>query len=76
MDPSQNNGALELYVVYDRPKDFPDKWVVRKFLYDKPTDEHWTYVHLNAARAPMIARGLVRIPANPTDDPVILETWM
>jgi hypothetical protein len=73
--PAESSDPLVIYTVYDRPTDFPDKWVVRKFLAGEKTNEHWTYDHLNAARAPMVRMGLTRFPAHPTDDPVIYETW-
>jgi len=67
---------LSLYTVYDHPKDYPTKYVVRRFVYDQPTSDVWLYDNLEAARLWLLARGLVCLRRHPHDDPVILETWL
>lgn len=66
--------SLEIYTVYENPTDYPGKFVVRKFVLDKPTD--WVKVAdtLPEARATM-PLGLFGMPRDPSDDPKIIETW-
>jgi hypothetical protein len=78
-----NNGrpahGLRMWVVYERPSDFPDHYVVRM---------HWVhsrgggaamigglYVSLEEARAD-VPPGCVRFGRDACADPVILETWL
>lgn len=76
----RENGYLPMYVLYDHPKDYPDYYVVRRwksreglepdpqpFLWRKDLEQ----VHKNMARM-----GLVFIPRDPTDDPVIMGTYL
>lgn len=63
------------WTIYDHPKDYPDKFVARKFVLDKPTDETITGNTLDEVRR-KLPRGLVRFNRHETDDPVIVETWL
>lgn len=80
----RNREELDHYVIYERPKDFPDKFVVRK----------WSIVDGEEKAIPMAdknlfvtadtleeARGFVpkdryRIPRAQEDEPQIVETWI
>ena len=73
---------LTFYVVYDHPTDYPQEYVVRIHttsrggtpvahtdLYARSKD----YAYLESHLAEM---GLYRLPRDPSDDPVIKETWV
>jgi hypothetical protein len=76
------NQVLEVWVVYDSPKDFPGKVVVRKWLagadFYAPTAEHQVFPDVEAARAWIRSTkaGLARLPRHPHDEAVVLETWL
>lgn len=65
---------LPIFVVYDRPSDFPDHWVVRLWLTDAPTTRAWTFESLEQARE-ALPHGLLRVHRMDGDDPKIAETW-
>lgn len=69
---------LELWTIYNKPKDFPDHYVARKFLIDKepiPTMDYFTANTLNEIRL-MIPPGLVMMMRDPNDHPNVVETWI
>jgi hypothetical protein len=68
--------GLEIWAVYDHPKDFPDRFVARKFIYDRMTDKVITAPDLTTLRTHFQQRGLCRLPRDPSDDPVIVECWI
>lgn len=67
---------LICYAIYDHPKDYPDSFVVRRWVGQVP-DVIPTGVAdtLEQARA-LIPRGLSRIPHQASEDPIIAETWI
>lgn len=69
-----------MWVLYDHPKDFPDKYVARKWHVQNgrgtPTDEIITDDELDELREKMQRKCLTKIQRNTIDDPVIIETWM
>lgn len=80
---SETRPTLDLWVVYDSPKDHPGKVVVRlwriapTFLQAIATTTLLTFDDIEAARARLRERGHVyRINRSPDDDPVIVETWL
>ena len=67
--------GLTLWVVYEHPKDFPDEFVARRFVGDSATSD--------VLRAPTLAKlraqlppDLIYLPRDPSDDPVIVESWI
>jgi hypothetical protein len=70
---------LDMYVVYDHPRDFPNHFVVRHWLVDadggKPTDRCVIGRTLDEVRSAIPAY-CVRLERNPGDDPVIIESWL
>ncbi len=64
-----------IFVIYDRPKDFPDKIVLRIWDVDKPTNVVMLFDDLGDARAVLPAH-FVRIPRSVADDPIIVETYI
>lgn len=73
--------ALVGFTIYEKPIDFPDKFVVRKWVvvpgHPHPINDPdcalaWS---IEEARA-LVPDGLNRIPRYPDDDPKIVEVWM
>ena len=67
--------VLTMWTVYDHPRDYPDKWVLRA--WDMPGGRRETVETadtLEEIRA-KIPPSLFRAPRNPGDDPAIYETW-
>lgn len=67
--------ALDIWVVYENPSDYPGLYVARKFRNEKSTAELVQGNTLLEVRA-LLPRGLVRLPRQHLDDPVIVETWI
>lgn len=63
------------YVVYFDTTDFPGKYVVRKFNWDKPTGTYWVFGTIKAARQ-IIPRDMSRLCRHKDDDNKIIETWI
>ena len=70
------NSRLPIWVIYDRPDDYPNQYVARKFHGNMPTKEFYGDRDLEVLRAMLARSGLIRFPRDATDDPKILETWM
>jgi hypothetical protein len=68
-------GPLEIFVIYDHPRDYPGHFVVRRWLGDRPTEDFAIALTLAEARAE-VPRGRVRLARSAADDPVIVETWV
>lgn len=66
---------LELWVIYKDPLDVPGKFVLRKWIYDKPTKTMHIKDTLEEIRA-IVPPGLFNIGRSPGDDPKILEVWI
>lgn len=69
------------YAVYDHPKDYPDHYVVRRFLITpgKSVPEADIYLqkeNLDELRLSLRLLGLFPIGRDKSDDPVIVETWI
>lgn len=74
------SGALEMWTVYDHPRDFPEYFVARKFLVEerqtRPTAQIVACGQLAPLREWLAERGLVPLARNDEDDPCIVETWL
>lgn len=66
---------VTLWTIYKHPKDYPDKFIARKFILDKPTDDIRIGNTLEEVRD-MLPPGLIRLDRDFTDDIVIVETWL
>jgi hypothetical protein len=70
---------LEMWVVYDHPRDMPDCFVARKWLIyggrTEPTNALRAAGTLDEVRA-MLPAGLVCLTRNEEDEPQIVETWL
>jgi hypothetical protein len=71
----QPDGPLEMFVIYDHPLDYPGHFVVRRWLGGKPTDSFIIADSLTAARVE-VPPGMHRLPHQPGEDAVIVETWI
>ena len=58
------DGPLEMFVIYDHPRDLPGHFVVRRWLGDKPTLDFAIANTLESARTHVPA-GTYRIPHQP-----------
>lgn len=78
-----NREELDHYVIYEQPKDFPDKFVVRRWLIVGGEEKSALIADkaallantLDEARR-LIPPGRYRIPRAQEDDPIIVETWI
>jgi hypothetical protein len=73
--------VMSVWTVYDHPVDRPDCYVARRFLIvgkSEPiaTPDALRSHYLSALRTEMLRRRLARIPRDPHDDPVIIESWI
>lgn len=70
---------LPMWTITENPTDFPGKFVARKWLIEAGamavTDEHHVADTLFAVRD-LLPPHLVRLPRDPNDDPVIVESWI
>lgn len=71
-----DESKLSLYTIYEKPLDYPDNFVVRRFEYDQPTTDVFVFNTLEDARSPLRRHGLHCLPRDPNDDPMIVETWL
>ena len=75
--------VLELYVIYASPSDYPARFVVRRWLIQIGEDglspdglaPLAVVEDLETARR-RVPEGLVCVPRERGDDPVIVETWI
>jgi len=70
---------LDMYTIYCKPLDYPNNFVVRKFLIGSgdviTTDEIHIGDTLEEARA-FIPYRLVKLMRDPNDNPSVVETWI
>lgn len=69
---------MNLYVVYQSPRDYPGQVVIRRWWLDRPTEDVWLHETVEQART-MLAEWMpdaVALSRNPGDDPTIVETWL
>jgi hypothetical protein len=73
---SYQAGLLDMWTIYNGPKDFPGEFVARRFVLDQPTQDAFGGPTLAAVRQPFLDAGLYCMARADTDDPVIVETWL
>ena len=73
---------MEMFVVYARPRDYPDKFVVRRWWIGRTpgepeADADWFRLAdtLEEVRA-HIPAWCVRLERDPNDEPQIVECWL
>ena len=73
-------GALSLWTVYERPKDYPIGWVARRFEVTaagpKPTNSVIKCARLEPIREKLARAGLFCLARHAEDEPQIVETWL
>lgn len=71
---------LSLWVIYDRPTDFPQSFVARLWQLQNgqmvPRDQVQTHPKLEVLRNEFRKQGLTCIPRFTSDDPKIIEVWL
>ncbi len=70
-----NDFSFVCYAVYERPSDYPNSFVVRKWVNGEPNETAMLADDLVAARR-LLPAGLVRIPHQNGEDKTIVETWL
>lgn len=73
--PERSRAVLEMWAVYSHPKDYPEKFVARKWLGDQPTAEIILGDTVEEVRK-NLPPALFRIPRVQGDDPAIVEVWL
>jgi len=73
--------SMTMWVLYDHPRDCPDAYVAREWLFERdrviPTESVIKAPELETLREIMLTQmGKTCLPRNPTDDPVIIESWV
>lgn len=70
---------LEMFVIYQNTSDYPGRTVARKFTITSKgqiPDDNVIESRLEDLRKRFQSMGLVCLDRHPTDDPVIVETWV
>jgi hypothetical protein len=71
---------LRWWVIYDHPSDYPDEFVAREWLQLRiglvRTGDVRTAPSLDAVRELLPGDVSHRFPADPEDDPCIVESWI
>ena len=71
--------VLSMWVVYERPKDYPTSYVVRRHAITSgghyATPDHTIHATLEEARA-AVPKWTVRLIRDPNDEPQIVECWV
>lgn len=71
--------GLETWCVTYDPKDYPELYVGRKFINDKPTEDVCVRKSLDSLRRGIQNRSMVRLERvgrMPDDEPHIVEVWI
>lgn len=71
---------LEVWTIYDHPRDFPTLYVARKFICEsgrvRPTEDMMADPSIDRLREALAGMGLVALSRAGADDPLIVETWL
>lgn len=68
--------ALNLYVIYGSPTDYPDQFVVRRWENNEPKELVGLANTLKEARELLPQTGLYNLGRYMDDDPAIEEVWI
>lgn len=78
--------VLYMFTVYESPRDFPGRFVVRRWaigprqfgdpIKAKPDARPWAIADTLAGARESLPPGLSNLARNPDDDSVIVETWV
>lgn len=70
-----NESIFITWCIYERPKDFPEHFVVRRWFWGTPDHCCQICETLEQARA-AVPEGHYRMPPEPNDDRSIREVWI
>lgn len=78
---SIKRGALSIWTIYDKPRDFPHSYVARRFEVSNASTEPLATDDVVQGDLPIIRKsfaqcGLTCIPRDPSDEPQIVESWL
>lgn len=77
----ESGGELPIWTIYQRPKEFPDGYVARKWVVEASSELKLTVEviparRLSDLRDALAGMGLTRLDRMPEDDPSIVEVWI
>lgn len=71
--------VLQIWTIFFSPRDFPDEWVARKFIFGAPTKDIIRAESLDELRK-LIQKNSdyerVKIPRSENDHPSVIESWI
>lgn len=67
---------MNIWTVYDRPSDFPNSVIARRWWLTTATDDIIVGRTLDDIRDELKLKGLICLPRSELDDPKIVETWL
>lgn len=72
--------VMEMFVIYERPRDYPDGYVMRRWeiggsVSPRPTDYFITGKTLEEVRR-AVPPHCIRLHRHPNDETQIVETWI
>lgn len=75
---TMTNNQLSIWAVYERPLDYPEKFVARRWVatpQPSATNDVLLADDLDSLRK-LLPPGLEQMPRQQGDDPVIVESWI
>jgi hypothetical protein len=83
-DDAVKRGVLSMWTIYNRPKDYPDGFIARRFevgrgeppAWPVQVTDHTLTGELEAIRATFLAIGMTCLNREPGDEPPVVETWL
>lgn len=67
--------SIDTWVIYNKPTDYPNNYVARKFINNAPSTTIHVADSLEEIRK-LVPEGLFKIERFPNDDPKIVEVWI
>lgn len=68
--------GLAIWVIYDHPTDWPNHFVARRWVDERPTEDMVLAFDLDRLREFLAEHGFVCLARMEGDDPKIVETWL
>jgi len=70
---------MDIWTIYENPKDYPGKFVARKYRVEDGIVNHTEHTYVSDSLysiRKLIPDNLYRLHREPNDDPVIVESWI
>ena len=67
---------LKMWTIYERPTDYPNNFVARQWVLDKPTENIIMGPDIETLRGYFLEMGLTCVVRSPQDESQIVETWL